>query len=216
MPNETWPGLTEVFVAPYTPTEEVLAGIWTTVLGVEEISVSDNFFDLGGHSLSAVQVMSRVRAALQVDLPLHALFAAPTVAGLALVIETAHQGEQTAAVPPLQSMPLGEPVPTSVAQAHLWLFDQILPGTPFFNLPYAMRLPGVLNVAVLEQSCNEMIRRHAALRTTFVITDGQLVQAIAPTLTVTLSVEDLRAFPLLSVSARLSGWYGKMPGSPLT
>ena len=183
VPNETWPGLTEVFVAPYTPTEEVLAGIWTTVLGVEEISVSDNFFDLGGHSLSAVQVMSRVRAALQVDLPLHALFAAPTVAGLALVIETAHQGEQTVAVPPLQPCRWEKPVPTSVAQAHLWLFDQILPGTPFFNLPYAMRLLGVLNVAVLEQSCNEMIRRHAALRTTFVITDGQLVQAIAPTLT---------------------------------
>ena len=83
-------------------------------------------------------------------------------------------------------------MPTSVAQAHLWLFDQILPGTPFFNLPYAMRLLGVLNVAVLEQSCNEMVQRHAALRTTFVVTDGQLLQAIAPTLTVTLRLEDLR------------------------
>jgi hypothetical protein len=138
--------------------------------------------------------MARVRATLQVNIPLHALFAVPTVAGLALAIEAALQEEQTAAVPPLQPMPMGEPVPTSVAQAHLWLFDQILPGTPFFNLPYAMRLLGILNVAVLEQSCNEMVRRHAALRTTFVVTDGQLVQAIAPTLTVTLRVEDLHAF----------------------
>jgi amino acid adenylation domain-containing protein len=193
--NESWPGLAEAFVAPCTPTEEVLAGIWTTVLGVEVVNVHDNFFDLGGHSLTAVQVMARVRATLQVDIPLHALFAVPTVAGLALAIEAARQGEQTAAEPPLQPMSLGEPVPTSVAQAHVWLFDQILPGTPFFNLPYAMRLLGVLNVAVLEQSCNEIVRRHAALRTTFVVTDGQLVQAIAPTLAVTLSVEDLRAFP---------------------
>ena len=192
--HESWPGPAQVFVAPCTPTEEVLAGIWAAVLGVEAVDVHDNFFDLGGHSLTAVQVMARVRATLQVDIPLHALFAVPTVAGLALAIEAARQGEQTAAVPPLQPMPPGEPVPTSVAQAHVWLFDQILPGTPFFNLPYAMRLLGVLNVAVLEQSCNEMVQRHAALRTTFVVTDGQLVQAIAPRLTVTLRLEDLSAF----------------------
>jgi non-ribosomal peptide synthetase component F len=191
VPNETGPHLAEVFVAPCTPTEEVLAGIWMTVLGVEAVGVYDNFFDLGGHSLTAVQVMSRVRSTLQVDVSLHALFEVPTVAGLALAIETARQRQQIIAKPAIQPMPRGKPVPASIAQAHIWLFDQIFPGTPFFNLPYAMRLLGVLNMAVLERSCNEIVRRHAALRTTFVVTDGQLIQIMSPMLAVNLTVEEL-------------------------
>jgi amino acid adenylation domain-containing protein len=194
-PDQAQPWLGEARVAPRTPTEEVLAGIWATVLGVEEVGVHDNFFDLGGHSLMAVQVMSRLWDSWQVDVPLRTLFEAPTVAGLALAVEAAWHVEQTVSTLPLRPMPRGESIPASAAQEHLWLFDQILPGTPFFNLPYALRLLGVLNVVVLEQSFNEIVRRHEVLRTTFVRTCEQLVQVIVPTLAVTLTVEDLRGFP---------------------
>src|SRR5205823_6307367 len=97
--------------------------------------------------------------------------------------------------PPIQPMPRQGAVPVSVAQEHLWMLDQVLPGTPFFNILYAMRVLGRLNMAVLEHSVNEMIRRHEVLRTTFALVDRQPVQVIAPTLGVPLTVGDLRGLP---------------------
>jgi amino acid adenylation domain-containing protein len=195
IPDPARPELDEAFVAPCTPTEEMLAGLWANVLGVEAIGVHDNFFDLGGHSLLAVQVISRLRDALQVEVPLRALFEAPTVAGLALYIETAQQAMQHVPVPPLRPVSRESALPASVAQEQLWVLAQVLPSIPLFNTLHALRLLGSLNVVILKQSVNEIIRRHDALRTTFDVINGQLVQVIAPTLHVTLTVEDLRELP---------------------
>ena len=85
-PDQSRPELEQSFVAPRTPVEEVMAGIWGEVLKVERVGIHDNFFDLGGHSLLATQVVSRIRAALQVEIPLRSLFESPTVAGLAVQI----------------------------------------------------------------------------------------------------------------------------------
>ncbi len=82
-PDQTRPDLENGFVAPRTPVEKALAGIWTEVLGLKKVGVHDNFFDLGGHSLMATQVISRIRVAFQVEMPLRTLFETPTVAGLA-------------------------------------------------------------------------------------------------------------------------------------
>ena len=109
-PNQARPALEEVFVSPRTPTEEMLAGIWATVLGVEEVGVYDNFFDLGGHSLMAVQVISRLRDALQVEVPVRALFEAPTAADLALYLETTRQAVPDVPEPPIQPVSRQEAV----------------------------------------------------------------------------------------------------------
>jgi hypothetical protein len=86
-------------------------------------------------------------------------------------------------------------LPAAIAQEHFWLFEQALPGLSLFNIPYVIRLLGGLNVAVLEQSFDELLRRHEALRTTFATVDGQLVQIIAHTVPMPLTVQDLRVLP---------------------
>ncbi len=77
------------YVAPRTPLEESLAGIWVEVLQVDRVGVHDNFFALGGHSLMATRVMSRMRQTLRIDLPLRQLFSFPTISGLALAADAA-------------------------------------------------------------------------------------------------------------------------------
>jgi amino acid adenylation domain-containing protein len=194
-PGKARPPLFEAFVAPRTPIEELLASIWANVLKVESVGIHDNFFALGGHSLLAVQVISRLRKVFQVDVPLRVLFDAPTVAGLARHVEKGRQAAQSTPAPPLKAMPREGVVPLTMTQEHFWDLDQLLPGAPFSNMLYAARLTGPLNVKALEQSFNEIIKRHETLRTTFTTIAGQPVQVIAPTLHLPLEMDDLRALP---------------------
>ena len=194
-PDQVRPPLLEAFVAPRTPSQEILGGIWASVLKVESVGIHDNFFTLGGHSLLAVQVMSRLRKVFQVDVPLRVLFDAPTVAGLARHVEEVRRAVQSLPASPLKAVAREGAVPLTMTQEHLWGLDQLLPGAPFSNMPYAVRLTGALNVTALEESFNEIIKRHEALRTTFTTVAGQPVQVIAPTRRLPLPVEDLRALP---------------------
>jgi amino acid adenylation domain-containing protein len=98
-PEDSRPDLAALYVAPRTPTEEILAGIWAEVLGIERVGVEDNFFELGGHSLFAMQAVSRVRRALSIDLPLRELFTAPTIAGQAACIEALRRESRTSTKP---------------------------------------------------------------------------------------------------------------------
>ena len=191
-PDRTRPELERTFVAPRTPTEGLIAAIWIQILGVERVGIHDNFFDLGGHSLLATQVVSRVRDTFQVEIPLRLMFEAPTVAGLAESIEVALQTGQSPQAPPMQPVPRDGDLPLSFGQQRLWFIDQLAPGNPAYNFPAAVHLRGPLNLAALHQSLNEIVKRHEVLRTTFAIVDGRPVQVIAPTLTITLPVVDLR------------------------
>ncbi|HEV7518404.1 MAG TPA: amino acid adenylation domain-containing protein, partial [Thermoanaerobaculia bacterium] len=110
-----------------TPIEELLAGLFTEVLGGEEIGVDADFFHHGGHSLSAARLVSRVRAAFGCELPLRAVFEAPTVAALANRISEALRDEATM-LPPLVRAPRGRPLPLSFAQERLWFLDRLQPG----------------------------------------------------------------------------------------
>ena len=190
-PDPTRPELDESFVAPRTPVEEVLAGIWGEVLGVKRIGIYDNFFGLGGHSLLATQVISRACNTFHAELPLRSLFESPTIAALAGRIEAVCRTEQGLQVPPLRPVSREESLPLSFAQQRLWFLDQWSPGSSVYNIPAAFHLTGPLNRVALEQSLNEIIRRHEMLRTSFSSIAGQLVQSIRPALRLTLPVADL-------------------------
>ena len=182
------------YVAPRNAVEEVLSGIWAEVLKQEQVSVHDNFFELGGHSLLATQLMSRVRTSFAVELPLRALFQQPTVAGLALSVETARLGDQQLA-PPVVRVSRDEPLPLSFAQQRLWFIDQLQPGSPAYNIPMAVRLSGRLNLEVTERTFAEVVRRHEALRTRFVAQDGQPVQVVQEAGAFAIPITDLSDVP---------------------
>ena len=110
--------------------------------------------------------------------------------------------------------PQQDMAPLSVVQTQVWGFDQLLPGLPLFNIPHAIRLAGSLDVAALEQSYNEIIRRHEVLRTTFVSVDGRPMQAITPTLHVPIQAVDLSALPERRKRPRHAAWHGQPPRSP--
>jgi len=185
----------QAYVAPRTPTEELVTEIWSEVLHAERVGVHDNFFHLGGHSLLAVQVISRLRDAFDAEVPLRELFEQPTVARLATVIDRARDEGRADSVPPLKPVERTEDLPLSFAQERLWFLDQLEPGSPFYNMPAAVRVTGPLDVAALRASLNEIVSRHEALRTTFATVDGRPVQRIAESLLVPFEVVDLNAVP---------------------
>ncbi|HEV7509092.1 MAG TPA: non-ribosomal peptide synthase/polyketide synthase [Thermoanaerobaculia bacterium] len=168
------------FAPPATPLEELLAGIWSLVLGVERVGLHDSFFDLGGHSLLATQVISRVREACAVDLPLRRLFEAPTLEELARAVEAARESGAEAPAPILPIDRAAEP-PLSFAQERLWFLDRLEGGGgSVYNVPLTLRLEGRLDAAALAAALREVVRRHETLRTVFPERDGEPAQEIAP------------------------------------
>jgi acyl-CoA synthetase (AMP-forming)/AMP-acid ligase II len=184
------------FVAPRTPLEKELAAIWATVLQIEQVGIHDDFFALGGDSLLATQVLAHIHSILLLDVEVSRFFEEPTVAGMAQHLETLIDSGQarrlSSAIP--RSAQEGR-VPASISQERLCELQNALPDLPFWNIPYALRLTSSLEVAVLERSINEIVRRHEILRTTFDFGDGRPVQVIAQQLTVPLRFEDLHGLP---------------------
>jgi len=164
------------YVAPRTATEERLAALWADLLRVERIGTEDNFFTLGGHSLLGTQMLSRVAGATGVELPLRALFAAPTVAALARKIDAA----PVTALRPGLVRRRGETAPLSSSQQRLWLVQQLAPEDPSYTIPVAFRARGPLDEGALENALVEIVRRHEVLRTTVAVVDGSPVQRIGP------------------------------------
>ncbi|ELX13938.1 amino acid adenylation domain containing protein [Janthinobacterium sp. HH01] len=182
----------EGYVAPRTAAEEIMAGIWAGVLRLDKVGIHDNFFALGGHSLLATQLVSQIRGAFEIELPLRAVFEAPTIAGLLTRMESAQRGLTVTALAPVERK---DGMPLSFAQQRLWFLDQFEPGSAFYNIPAAVRLSGQLDVAALQGALNEIVRRHEALRTRFASVDGTPVQVIAPESQLALEATDLSDLP---------------------
>ncbi|WP_240359708.1 non-ribosomal peptide synthetase [Pyxidicoccus trucidator] len=181
-------------LAPRTRTEATLAAIWSELLGVARIGLHENFFALGGHSLMATRLLSRVREATGVELRLKTLFEAGSISALAERIDAA-RASVPAATRPLSPVPREGAMPLSFSQQRLWFIAQLDPHGAAYHVPGALRLTGELDVRVLEQCFNTLLERHEVLRTAFVSRDGTPAQRVEPRLTLRIPVEDLRALP---------------------
>ncbi|MEH1855162.1 MAG: amino acid adenylation domain-containing protein [Nostoc sp.] len=193
-------GLTQLvpessFVPPSTPIEEMLVSIWLRVLGIEKISIDDNFFEVGGHSLLATRLISQIRQVFQVELPLHCVFEKPTIAGLAKDIEKATKIGLGIDTPDIERISRSQELSLSFAQQRLWFLAKLDPNSSFYNIPAAVRLQGQLNIKALQQSFNEILRRHEALRANFQTIQGQPVAIISSVTSLPLPVFDISELP---------------------
>jgi amino acid adenylation domain-containing protein len=153
--------------APRSTAEEMVAGIFADVLGLERVGIDESFFDLGGHSLLSTQVVSRVRSVFGVKIELRSLFEGPTVRKLAQQVESALQRGRIITSPAPRRIDRSQSIPLSFAQQRLWFNDQLEPGSALYNVSTAMLLDGHLDMATLERCLQEIVRRHEALRTSF-------------------------------------------------
>ena len=176
LPAPTFTLADVAYVAPRSPLEHDLVSIWQTVLGIEQIGITSNFFDLGGHSLSATQVVARIGQQLGLAVGLRTLFDKPTIAELAAELSAA---QPTLARPPINRVTRAGDLPLSFGQQRLWLMQQLNPASGFFNMPAALWLDGTLDYAALRAAFDAMAARHESLRTTFPLIDGRPVQQIA-------------------------------------
>ncbi|HEX7239095.1 MAG TPA: amino acid adenylation domain-containing protein, partial [Longimicrobiaceae bacterium] len=222
----------KAYVAPRTPTERLVAEAWAAALQVERVGALDGFFELGGHSLLGTRVVSRLREALGVEVPLRAVFEAPTLAAFAERVDALRPAPaeeepspdelpaDTLELSPEQLQLLAlmmedeglaashpddvsaestsdeeEHFPLSFAQQRLWLVDRLEPGSAAYNVPFALRLRGALDVRALEEALSEIVFRHESLHTVFAEVDGEPVQVIGEPWPVRMEVTDLAALP---------------------
>nr|QEO74616.1 condensation domain-containing protein [uncultured bacterium] len=182
------------YQAPRTAVEELLAGIWAEVLGVERVGIHDNFFELGGHSLLATQVISRVRETFTLELPLRSVFEAPQLSSFAEAVEQGMREEHQVEAPPMESVSRERVLPLSFAQQRLWFLDQLEPMSNAYNIPSVVRLRGPFNPEIFTRAVEEIMRRHESLRTRFVTERGRARQEISVATELSVPVIDLRSF----------------------
>jgi amino acid adenylation domain-containing protein len=178
-------------IVPRNPVEEIVAGIWCEVLKLPAVGRTSNFFNLGGHSLLVTQMLARVQEYLKVELPIRSLFEAPTVEQFAQLIQEQITAGRQSELPEINRVAREGELPLSFAQQRLWFFEQLSSGTSAFNIALGVRLKGELNVAALEQTLGEIMRRHEGLRTIFPARDDQPVQIIQPPIKFNLPLVDL-------------------------
>ncbi|HLL81025.1 MAG TPA: amino acid adenylation domain-containing protein, partial [Longimicrobium sp.] len=176
-------------LAPRTPTEEVLAAIWTEVLGLERVGVEEDFFALGGHSLLATRVVARAQSALGVELALRTVLERPTVASLAEHADELRREGAGLALPPIPRHEGADAAPLSFGQERLWFLERLAPGRPTYHVPLAVRLRGALDAAALERAVEALAQRHEVLRTRIVERADDVMQ-VADGAGLSLVVED--------------------------
>ncbi|MEV0674877.1 condensation domain-containing protein, partial [Mycobacterium sp. NPDC050441] len=165
----------DAYRAPSTPVEEMLAGIYAQVLGLERVGVDDSFFDLGGDSLSATRLINAINASVGADLAVRAVFETPTVAQLAARVAESSGGRE-----PLVAQPRPAVVPLSYAQQRLWFLDQLEGPSPIYNMAVALRVTGHLDADALGQALTDVVGRHESLRTVFRSVEGVPEQVAVP------------------------------------
>ena len=170
------PSAESAALKPRTPQEEILCGMFTEALGLERVGVDDGFFDLGGDSVSAMRLVSQIRAVLGAELSLLAVFEAPTVAGIAAALDEASGMVRPALV--RQDRGECQPVPASFAQQRLWFLNRLEGLSSTYNVSWAFRLRGDLDRNALRRALDDIVERHESLRTVLAEKDGAAVQQV--------------------------------------
>ena len=154
----------QAWVAPVTELEQQVAAVWAQILGVERVGLTDHFFEMGGHSLLAMQVVSRLRHTLGREVPLKLVFEQPRLEGFAGALHAVEGGlgEQAPALVPVGR---DQPLPLSYAQERQWFLWQLAPDSAAYHIPSALRLKGRLDTAALQRSFDVLVARHESLRT---------------------------------------------------
>ena len=191
LPAPDWSAsLTAHYMPPRTDVERTLAQIWSEVLGVKNVGVEDNFFELGGDSLLSFRALSRISAIFGVHLSARAVFDAPTVARLAVLLPAVSHANRAQRITPV---PRDRALPLSPAQQRLWLIEQLTPGATEYNTGVALRLSGLLDLDALRAALDALAGRHESLRTTFHTVDGHGVQVIGERGEIPLRAVDVSA-----------------------
>ncbi|MFC7446984.1 amino acid adenylation domain-containing protein, partial [Rhodococcus daqingensis] len=164
LPEPVFESATE-FRPPRNPVEEVIAGVFADLLGVDRVSVDQDFFDIGGNSLVATRVVARVNSALGIAMGVRELFDAPTVESLA--VAAASMSGRDVNRPALVAQPRTGRIPLSMAQQRMWFLNQFDTNSAAYNIPLGVRLSGALNVEALQQAMFDVLARHESLRTIF-------------------------------------------------
>ncbi len=188
------PDLEQPFVAARTKLEKEIAAVWERILEVDRVGALDSFVELGGDSLKATRIITRLRELLQVELPMNCFFETPTVAELAGKIEDGGGigQEQSLRIPVADR---NVDLPLSFSQERVWFLQRLDPEQIAYNFQCALRFRGRLDPRVLQRSLSEIVRRHEIYRTTFPEVDGRPVQMIHPAERVEMPVVDLRDLP---------------------
>ncbi|WP_139802005.1 non-ribosomal peptide synthetase, partial [Mycobacterium angelicum] len=166
---------TDTYRNPNTPAEHIVAGVYAEILGVQRVGAQVSFFDLGGNSLTGLRVINAVNSSLNCLLSVRDLFETPTVAQLA-----ARTGSGRGGRTPVLPAQRPAAIPLSFAQQRLWFLDQMAGPSPVYNMAWAARLTGELNVDALRQALADVVSRHESLRTVFASVRGIAQQVVLP------------------------------------
>jgi tyrocidine synthetase-3 len=205
LPEPDMGALTAYYTAPRDPVETKLSAVWQEILEADRIGIDDHFFQLGGHSLKAIILISRINKTFHIDVPLAEIFKTPTIRGLSAYIKSKRQGLFT----PIEPVEEKDYHALSSAQKRLYILHQMDEGSTGYNMPYILELEGEANKNKLEEIFLRLIARHESLRTSFHILDGAPVQRIHDDVEFEIEYNDLKEVKV--EEKRLEGTGGLAP-----
>ncbi|MGB8954095.1 MAG: amino acid adenylation domain-containing protein, partial [Tumebacillaceae bacterium] len=195
----------EHYVEPTTPEERLMTSLWSEMLGVVKVGLADNFFDIGGHSLTAIHLIARVRREFSVDVSLRTLFEAPTPAELLAALRLAKEVAATPEDNRMVHVSRDQELAASFAQQRLWLIHQLEPNSSSYNLTFRFDLHGPLDRQLLQNALQAVVDRQEVFRTVFEEREGQPVPVLLPKLLLDWQEEDLTVLADYEEKARRVG-----------
>jgi amino acid adenylation domain-containing protein len=179
------------YAAPRTADEGALAAIWKDVLRIDRVGIHDDFFDLGGDSVLAAQVLARVSDQLGVTAAMYEIFNARTLERFATAVRHRASDRGTPGRSPIGRRPAGKSAPLSFAQERMWFLSQFGDAGAAYVLPVVVRVTGELDLDALRRGLRRVMERHAILRTRYAFEDGLPTQHVAAAAEIPLEASDV-------------------------